>query len=358
MLISHSERSRRWQLLLGPETEGILPPETDDTPMESVLGAVYSSKFSYGMSSFSGNTTRDVSRWLEDIHSCFSEESVDFMINDAIDRHNIEGILLQPEVLKSIRPSVQVAARLLQMKHKIPPASLNLARQIVGVAVHEIRNKLEPELRNAVHGVLSRHAYSPRTAAKALDWNGTIRKNLGRYNVLTHTITPERFLFFRYKHKKDVIVALDQSASMARSAITAVTAAAVLADVAAIQVQFLAFDTEVTEITDSSNDVVETLMSLRFSGGTNIADALEACKCRIAQPRRTALVLISDLRDVEGARQIISELSALVQSGTSIAVLLPNAYNAQLSRNLSENGIMCSVMTPAALPNVIQRILF
>ena len=347
----HAERARRWRLMLGP---GAGP---DAGPMDAAMSAVYGDAFHYDPDG-NGKNTRDAARWMRDIRACFSEEAVDVMVSDAIGKHEIESLLLQPEALRNLPRDTHTAALVLRHKQKIPAASAALARQLVGAVADEIQCKLELPLHNAVSGAANRRVRS-RQPSKALDWHGTIKKNLGRYDAGKRVITPERFLFFQQGARRaDMMIALDQSASMAHTSILAVAAAAALAMIPALRVRLFAFDTAVTELTEKVTDPAEILFRLRLSGGTDIANAVSHCQGRITQPKRTALILITDLQESpDGAARLTKELEAVTRSGVPVAILLPNAHNRQLAQELTAKGALCAVMTPDTWPDMVEKLL-
>jgi Mg-chelatase subunit ChlD len=359
-MTGQTERARRWRLLLGAEAGGGELPVGDDAVLDETLRAVYDTpaeQFSFGPDE-GGKPSKIVAQWIDEIQSRFPDDIVNVMINDAIGRHNIESLLLQKDALRAAPRDVHTAAFLLRHKRKIPPASEALARRIVGDVAGEIRRKLEPGLRTAVAGAMRRRSHSPVPSPKALDWHGTIRKNLGRYDAEKRVITPERFLFFERGSKNmELMIALDQSASMAHSAILAAAAAAVLSGIPELRVRLFAFDTSVTEMTDGIGDPAEILFRLRLSGGTDIPKAVDYCKRKTTRPKQTALILISDLRDSEGTGKVTDMLDSWIQSGSPAAVLLPAIHNRQLAENLQKKGALCAVIEPESISETIGKLL-
>ncbi|MCL2031309.1 MAG: VWA domain-containing protein [Oscillospiraceae bacterium] len=349
-----AERVRRWRLLLGAEAglDGEAP--SGDAVMEAAMNAVYGDRFSYDPDG-TGQKARGAARWMRDIRACFPEETVGMMVGDAADRHDIESLLLQPEALKRLPRDVHTAALLLRYKRSIPASSAALAREIVASVAEDIRRGLEPRLRSAVSGAANRR-HSP--SSKALDWHGTIRKNLRRYDADRRTITPDKFLFFaRDSARAEIILALDRSASMIRHAVTAAAAAAALSEIPSVRIRLFAFDTAVTELTEQAGDPAEVLFRLRFTGGTDIANAVGFCQRQIARPGRTALILITDLHDSGNSARLIAELEAVLHSGVPAAVLLPGAHNRPLARELAARGALCAAIEPDAWPETVERLL-
>ena len=358
----YQERRRRWRLLLGPQSEEglIASPEnaapllaSEDGAMDATLNAAYNSAggFSYiAQGSNDEKSTSDIVRWLKDIHSSFVSESSFVIIRDAINTHEIESFLLQPEALEIAFSDADMAAMLLRLKRKLPDASLNPARQIVRKVIEDIQIRMEPQLRGAVTGALKRRAHSPRPSLSAVDWHTTIRKNLGRYDPERGVLIPDRFLYFERGQERNpwhVILMLDQSASMTGSALYAVTAASILASIPMIETNVAVFDSDVTNLTEAcrDSDPVDLLFGLSFEGGTDIGRAVDFCSAWVAEPKRTLMILISDLYESGDTGRLVSRVYSLTESGVSF-IIFPSlidraarpSYNEPLATALAAVG--------------------
>lgn len=121
---NHSERNRRWRLILGGgeadgiSTEGGLTLDTQDTAMDQTLAALYESqgKRSGGL----GSSSPKVARWLGDIRSYFPSSIVRVMQQDALERLNLQQMLLEPEMLAAVEPDVHLVANLLSLNQVMP----------------------------------------------------------------------------------------------------------------------------------------------------------------------------------------------------------------------------------------------
>ena len=122
--------------------------------------------------------------------------------------------------------------------------------------------------------------------------------NLRHYQPKYGTVIPERLIGFGRRQRslaKDVVIAVDQSGSMADSVVYASLFGAVLAQLPALQTRLIAFDTAITDLTPVLHDPVDVLFGVQLGGGTDIAEALGYCRQLITRPNDTVLVLISDL---------------------------------------------------------------
>ncbi|HEU5089446.1 MAG TPA: VWA domain-containing protein, partial [Roseiflexaceae bacterium] len=77
----------------------------------------------------------------------------------------------------------------------------------------------------------------------------------------------------------------------------------------------LAFDTRVVDLTDWVGDPFEVLMRTQLGGGTHIQFALEQAAEKIEDPRRTAVVLITDFYEGGSNQVLLDSIVALKQSG-------------------------------------------
>ena len=109
---------------------------------------------------------------------------------------------------------------------------------------------------------------------------------------------PERIVGFgrrRQSLAKDVIVAVDQSGSMADSVVYASLFGSVLAQLPSLRTRLVVFDTSVTDLTPVLHDPVDVLFGVQLGGGTDIAQAVGYCRQLVTRPADTVLILISDL---------------------------------------------------------------
>ncbi|CAM5713105.1 VWA domain-containing protein [Streptomyces violaceorubidus] len=95
--------------------------------------------------------------------------------------------------------------------------------------------------------------------------------------------------------KKEVVLCVDQSGSMAASVVYASVFGGVLASMRSLDTRLVVFDTSVVDLTDQLDDPVDVLFGTRLGGGTDINRALAYCQSRITRPAETVVVLISDL---------------------------------------------------------------
>src|SRR5262249_58676362 len=100
-------------------------------------------------------------------------------------------------------------------------------------SVDDWARRRAPKPRQAITGALNRAARTTRPRRLAdVDWNATIRRNLRHYQPSHQTMIAETLVGYGRRQRacvKDIILAVDQSGSMASSAAYPSAFAAVLA---------------------------------------------------------------------------------------------------------------------------------
>jgi VWA domain containing CoxE-like protein len=333
MTIIDSERLRRWRLILGSAdgsssggaggTNGQgMGLSGDDLTMDQALAALYNS--SEERSGGLGNSSPRVARWLGDIRKYFPSSVVRVMQQDALERLNLQRMLLEPELLEAVEPDVHLVANLMSLSQVMPSKTKDTARLVVQRVVDALLQKLQNPMQQAVMGSLNRSIRNRRPRHNEIDWNRTIRANLRHYQPEYRTIIPETRIGYGRKRSalRDIVLCVDQSGSMATSVVYASIFAAVLASLPAVSTKLVVFDTAIVDLTDLLQDPVEVLFGTQLGGGTDINRALSYCQGLIRQPQDTILVLISDLYEGGDAVGMLKRAAALVSSGVQVITLL------------------------------------
>jgi len=373
-----AEQLRRWRLILGEEAQAALEQygraalSAGDAGIDQALGVIYdgmpsSSATPQPRSAGLGGSAPRLAKWLGDIRRYFPEEIVTVIQSDAIERKGFKKLLFEPETLKTVQPNVQLVATLIALKGQIPERTKDTARMLVAAVVEEVKKKLEQQLRLAVFGALNRNAHSPIPRAAAIDWKWTIRRNLKNFQPTLGTIIPERVYFYSRSQRSNawtVIVAIDQSGSMAESVVYAAIFGSIFASLPVLETHVVAFDTEVVDLTEAcGNDPVDMLLGVQLGGGTDINHAVAFCEQFIREPRKTLLILISDLVEGGNQAQLIRRLGEMVAAGVRSFCLLalsdsgPPAFDEGLARKLAQLGIPCFGCTPQRLPELVEAAL-
>jgi hypothetical protein len=323
--MTNRDRLKRWRLILGNDAEEIsagLTLEGADLGMDQALSALYGDD-----SSRKGGLERsapNVARWLGDIRSYFPSSVVRVMQQDALERLNLQQMLLEPEMLQAVEPDVHLVANLMALSRIMPAKTKETARLVVQRVVDELLRKLTNPMQQAVRGSLNRSARNRRPRHNEIDWHRTIRANLRHYQPEYRTIIPETRIGFGRKRTalKEIILCVDQSGSMATSVVYASIFAAVLASIPAVKTQLVVFDTAVVDLTELLQDPVDVLFGTQLGGGTDINQALSYCQGLIRQPQETILVLISDLYEGGNNQEMLKRAASIIASGVQLITLL------------------------------------
>lgn len=359
-------QARRWRLVLGTAAEAGLGGlgSADDVAMDRALSALYnddeqaSGKRSGGLQ---GSAPR-VARWLGDIRNYFPATVVEVMQRDAVQRLNLTQLLLEPELLEAVEPDVHLVGTLLSLNRVMPETTKATARLVVEKVVREIEQRIAAHTVAAVSGALNRAARVARPRLRDIDWDRTIRKNLANYLPEHRTVVPERLVGYGRKAQaiqRDVVLAIDQSGSMAASVVYASVFGAVLASMRSLKTSLVVFDTEVVDLTDKLDDPVEVLFGTQLGGGTDINRAIAYSQTLITRPTDTLFVLISDLYEGGVRDEMLRRVNSMKESGVQVVVLLAlsdegaPAFDHDNAAALAALGIPAFACTPDKFPALL-----
>ncbi|MEU5764960.1 DUF5682 family protein [Streptomyces asoensis] len=222
----------------------------------------------------------------------------------------------------SVRPSVDLLRTVLRHAGGLPEARLAALRPLVRRLVEALTRELATRLRPALHGtVLPRPSRRP---GGGLDLPRTLRANLvnaRRGPDGTVQVVPERPVFrTRARRAADwrLILVTDVSGSMEASTVWAALTASVLAGVPTLSTHFLAFSTEVIDLTDHVEDPLSLLLEVSVGGGTHIAAGLRHARELVTVPSRTLVVVVSDFEEGYPLGGLLGEVRALVGAGCHV----------------------------------------
>ena len=373
-------RMQRWRLILGKDSEerfsnmgsGVLEPELD--LMDQALAAIYNRTDAGGFGNLggaqagSGPSNPKISKWLGDVRSLFDKELVTVIQGDAMERCGLKQLLLEPELLEKAEPDVSLASAILLLKEQIPKRSKESVRSFIRKIVEEINQLLEQDIRRAVTAAINRRKHSPIPSAAALDYKTTIARNLKHYRPELHAIVPEHFYFFdrtstTAANKWTVILDIDQSGSMGESVIYASVVSCILASMASLTTRIVAFDTNVVDLTEKSDDPVDLLFGFQLGGGTDIAKSLAYCEQFIENPAKTLFFLISDLEENGNPAAMLRRLQEMKESGVTVISLLAVAdggrpyYSTRMAQKVAALSIPCFACSPQMIPQLLERAL-
>lgn len=388
--VSDDERLRRWRMVLGGETDAgndgpsevsgdvssrgatAMRLHGDDLRIDAALAAVYNAgdptnrRRGSGRTGGLGRSAPAVARWLGDIRRYFPTTVVQVLQRDAVQRLDLRRLLLEPELLQAVEPDVHLVATLVELNRVLPEATRASARAVVRQVVDDLRRRFEARTASAVSGALARSVRTRRPRPSDIDWHRTIQANLRHYQAEHRTVVPERLIGHGRRQRslaRDVIIAIDQSASMADSVVYASVFSAVLASVPALRTQVVAFDTAVVDLTTAMHDPVDLLFGVQLGGGTDIASAVAYCQRLVTRPTETVVVLVTDLCEGGNPDLLVDRIAALQRSGVCVIVLLSlsdegaPAHDRMMAATLANLGVPSFACTPDAFPDLMAAAL-
>ncbi|MFD0057439.1 VWA domain-containing protein [Streptomyces sp. NPDC127168] len=362
------ERLRRWRLVLGgnPADGTGRTLSGQDAAMDGALTALYGkeagARGGRDRAAGLGGSAPAVARWLGDIRTYFPSSVVQVMQRDAIDRLGLATLLLEPEMLEAVEADVHLVGTLLSLNQAMPETTKETARTVVRKVVEDLEKRLASRTRASLTGALDRSARAARPRHHDIDWNRTISANLKHYLPEYGTVVPERLVGYARASRsvrKEVVLCVDQSGSMAASVVYASVFGAVLASMPSLETRLVLFDTAVVDLTDQLDDPVDVLFGTRLGGGTDINRALAYCQSRITRPAETVVVLISDLYEGGIRDEMLRRVAAMQAAGVRFVTLLAlsdegtPAYDREHAAALAALGAPAFACTPDHFPEVM-----
>jgi hypothetical protein len=384
------EQLTRWRLILGKDAQdsmaGMSPSgcslSAEQLEMDEALEAIYASDTEQDISRsewegpteggphtpVKGRSLPRVARWLDQIRNFFPKDVVVLLQQGAIERRGMKQLLFEPEIMAKVEPSLDLAAMVLELKKLVPEKAKAAARDLVRRVVEELRKRLESRFAQAVRGSLDRNQHTAFRSLPDLDWPRTIRRNLKNYNKTVKTIIPEEISFFRRRHRQNewnVIIAMDQSGSMAGSLIYGGIMGAILASMPAVETHVVAFNHhEVVDLTEHCSDPVDLLFGVQLGGAEDYWKATCFCERFMHTPARTLYILIADLYDTSpNESRFVKKMEFLLESGLRAVTLLAisdqgqPSFNANLAEKLTKLGMPCFGCVPDRLPDLLAAVL-
>ncbi|MEU6819743.1 DUF5682 family protein [Streptomyces atriruber] len=354
----------RWRLLLGRSRGLGGRAGRVATALDELYGSGRGegSRGEDGPGSGSGGGTEasypDVRSWSEELAALFGPGVREEVLAAAADAGRIDAAMeLDPA---TARPSVELLRTVLSYAGGMPESQLARLRPLVARLVKELTEALATRLRPAVTGFA--HPRPTSRPGGPLDLARTLRANLAtaRRDPVTGSVTvlPERPVFrTRARKAADwrLVLVVDVSGSMEASTIWSALTASVLAGVPALSTHFVAFSTEVLDLTDQVEDPLGLLLEVRVGGGTSIARGLRHARTLVTVPSRTLVVLISDFEEGGPVGPLLSEVRALVDAGCHVlgCASLDDAgrprYSTGVAGQLVAAGMPVAALSPLEL---------
>ncbi|MFE9880351.1 DUF5682 family protein [Streptomyces sp. NPDC005784] len=356
----------RWRLLLGRETDK-LPQNA--RRYAHALDELYGTGRGEGSSDLGreGGTRgkgggRDASfptarEWAEELEALFGAEVREEVLARAADQGRSDVLAeLDPA---AVRPSVDLLTSVLSLAGGMPEQQLARLRPLVRRLVDELAKELATRMRPALTGLATPRP--TRRPGGRLDLPRTLRANLAHARRTSDgrtVVMPERPVFSTRSRKQSdwrLILVVDVSGSMEASVIWSALTAAVLGGVPTLSTHFLAFSTNVIDLTDRVDDPLSLLLEVRVGGGTHIAAGLAHARSLVTVPSRTLVVVVSDFEEGYPLGGLLGEVRALAGSGVHLmgcAALDDTGtprYSVPVAQQLVAAGMPVAALSPLAL---------
>lgn len=297
--------------------------------------------------------------WADELETLFGDKVCEEVLVEAVGRGR--GDVLTEINPETGIPSVELLSNVLNLIWALPESQLGPARALVRRIVEQLSRELVNELRPALQGIAG--ARTTRRKTPRIDLPGTIRANLATARPrpepeIGWQIVPTSPVFktlTRRSSRWDVIVLVDVSGSMEQSIIFAALTSAILAGAPALQVHFVAFSTQLLDLSEHVSDPLALLLEVSIGGGTDIGRAMAYARTLVKRPQKTLLAVVSDFDEGGSVPRLVSECEELAASGVHLlgcAALNRSgkaSYNASIAAQLVAAGMPIAAVTPHGL---------
>ncbi|MFG3697283.1 DUF5682 family protein [Micromonospora sp. NPDC047620] len=351
----------RWRLLLGRQPDRL---PTDARRYARALDELYGAGQGEGATDLgqaagggqeaSFPTARE---WADELEALFGTAVREEVIARAAESGRTDVLTeLDPA---AVRPSMELLTSVLSLAGGLPEGQLAKLRPLVRRLVEELTRQLATQVRPALTGLTN-----PRPSRRPggrINLARTLRANLAHTQRLGDgrtVVVPERPVFnTRTRKEADwrLVLVVDVSGSMEASVVWSALTAAVLAGVPTLSTHFLAFSTEVVDLTDRVDDPLSLLLEVRVGGGTHIAAGLAHARSLVTVPSRTIVAVVSDFEEGYPLAGLLGEVRTLASSGVHLlgcAALNDRGvpcYSVPVAEQLVAAGMPVAALSPLEL---------
>ncbi|WP_405095285.1 vWA domain-containing protein [Micromonospora sp. NBC_01412] len=353
--------TNRWRLLLGRQPDRL---PADARRYARALDELYGAGQGEGATDLgqaagggqeaSFPTARE---WADELEALFGTAVREEVIARAAENGRTDVLIeLDPA---AVRPSMELLTSVLSLAGGLPEGHLAKLRPLVRRLVEELTKQLATQVRPALTGLTN-----PRPSRRPggrINLARTLQANL-RHTQRLHdgrtVVVPERPVFnTRTRREADwrLVLVVDVSGSMEASVVWSALTAAVLAGVPTLSTHFLAFSTQVADLTDRVDDPLSLLLEVRVGGGTHIAAGLAHARSLVTVPSRTIVAVVSDFEEGYPLAGLLGEVRTLASSGVHLlgcAALNDRGvpcYSVPVAEQLVAAGMPVAALSPLEL---------
>ncbi|MGY4274988.1 vWA domain-containing protein [Streptomyces sp. M18.1] len=233
-----------------------------------------------------------------------------------VKRMHLREVLADPALAARLTPSMSLIEQLLRDKDDLSGVALANAKALIRRYVDEVTEVLRTQVEKSTVGELDR-SVPPKRVFRNLDIDRTIWKNLTNWDPEGERLYVDR-LYYRHTSRKTtpqrLIVVVDQSGSMVDSMVNCTILASIFAGLPKVDVHLIAYDTQALDLTPWAHDPFETLLRTKLGGGTDGTVAMALAQPKIAEPRNTVVVWISDFYEWR-QQELFDSMAAVHRSG-------------------------------------------
>jgi hypothetical protein len=233
-----------------------------------------------------------------------------------VKRMHLREVLADPALASRLTPSMSLIEQLLRDKNNLSGLALANAKSLIRRYVDEVTEVLRTQVEKATVGELDR-SVPPKRVFRNLDLDRTVWKNLTNWSPEEERLYVDR-LYYRHTSRKTtpqrLIVVVDQSGSMVDSMVNCTILASIFAGLPKVDVHLIAYDTQALDLTPWAHDPFETLLRTKLGGGTDGTVAMALAQPKIAEPRNTVVVWISDFYEWR-THELFDSMAAVHRSG-------------------------------------------
>ncbi|MFJ2946650.1 VWA domain-containing protein [Streptomyces sp. NPDC087226] len=233
-----------------------------------------------------------------------------------VKRMRLREVLADPALASRLTPSMSLIEQLLRDKDNLSGVALANAKSLIRRYVDEVTEVLRTQVEKSTVGELDR-SVPPKRVYRNLDIDRTIWKNLVNWDPEEERLYVDR-LYYRHTSRKTtpqrLIVVVDQSGSMVDSMVNCTILASIFAGLPKVDVHLIAYDTQALDLTPWAHDPFETLLRTQLGGGTDGTVAMALAQPKIAEPRNTVVVWISDFYEWR-TDELFESMAAIHRSG-------------------------------------------
>jgi hypothetical protein len=292
-------------------------------------------------------------------------DAIQGLEKELVERMALREVLADDQLAAKLTPSDALITEILRDKSNLSGNALANAKRIIRSYVDQLAEVLRMEVDKSPSTKID-YSVPPKRVFRNLDLKRTIWRNLPNWNPKENRLYVDR-LFYKHTSKLKLptrlMVVVDQSGSMINAMAPCAIIASIFSGLPNVQVDLIAYDTRVIDLTQWVRDPFEVLMRTNLGGGNDTCLALDLVRSKMNEPRRTVLVLISDFYEGAKDQQLYREIQALIQSGVKflpIGAVTSTGYfsvNPFFRTKLKELGTPVLTGTPKKLIRDLKKVI-